>query len=226
MALHCAAAESDMNTPNPPDSVFSWEAVKRFHRQLRLAADLDTALHQSRFVLHFQPIFDLCTQKSVGAEALLRMRDADGRLLSPLQFLPLAERTGQIVRIGRWVIRQACLQLARWRAQGRKGLRMAVNVSPKQLLDPDFVTIVNQAVEEAGIEHDKLILEVTESEALENTELVHKAFAELAARGVGIAIDDFGEGYSGLSNLLHLPLAILKIDRSLLREIRDFSVRS
>ncbi len=219
MALHCAAAASDINPSKIRDVVFSWDAVKRVHGQVRLAAELDTALDENRFVLHFQPIFDIKSQQSVGAEALLRLRDADGRLLSPDKFLPLAERTGQIVGIGRWVMREACTQLAKWRAEGRTGLRMAVNISPRQLLDPDFVALVSQSVEQAGIEHNHLILEVTESEALENTAITRKVFAQLAARGVEIAVDDFGKGYSGLSNLLHLPLAIMKIDRSLLREI-------
>jgi EAL domain-containing protein (putative c-di-GMP-specific phosphodiesterase class I) len=202
-----------------PYQFFSVDLLRQLRARHWMAAELEDALSQHRFVLHYQPLFAVDTQRILATEALLRLRSSEGELIGPDRFIPLAESTGLMLRIGAWVIRESCLQLARWRRQGLSPARMAVNVSPKQLADAGFVGILDAAVKRAGIEHRDLMVEITEGQVVANLPLVEGAFAALSARGVQIAVDDFGTGYSALSYLTRLPLHAIKIDRSFLAGI-------
>lgn len=204
-----------------PYQFFSVDLLGHLRERVWMAAELEDALAHQRLVLHYQPLVALDTQQVVATEALLRLRTEAGELICPERFIPLAESTGLIVPIGSWVIRQACLQLDRWRRQGFSPAWMAVNVSPKQLADASFIEMVDEAVKEAGIEHRDLVLEITEGQVVANLPLVEGAFEALSARGVQIAVDDFGTGYSALSYLTRLPLHAIKIDKTFLADIPE-----
>lgn len=215
-----ALQETRTSSPTPYH-LFSQRLLKQLQNRVWMSAELEDALANERFELHYQPLFDIRTQRVLGAEALLRMRTEAGELIAPDRFIPLAEEMGQIVPIGHWVVRQACRQLKHWHEQGHAGLRMAVNVSPAQLTDNSFGARVCNAVESAGIEYRDLELEITESKVVDYLPLIETAFNELNARGVRIAIDDFGTGYSALAYLNRLHWNTVKIDRAFLKDIAD-----
>jgi diguanylate cyclase (GGDEF)-like protein len=214
IALH----ESDPCSPSPYH-FFSQKLLEQLQTRVWMAAELEEALEHERFELHYQPLFDIETQRTLGAEALLRLRSGEGELIAPDRFIPLAEEMGLIVPIGRWVMNEACQQLKRWQQQGYGHLRMAVNVSPVQLSDERFVEMVSEAVETAGIDYSDLELEITEGQVVEYLPLIEKAFKALNAKGVRIAIDDFGTGYSALAYLTRLHWSTVKIDRAFLADI-------
>ena len=149
----------------------------------------------------------------------MRLQGTNGELIGPNHFIELAEETGLIVPLGRYVIEEACRQLARWRRTGCGALRMAVNVSPRQLLEADFIELIDRAVANAGIRHSDLELEITERQVVEHMAGVEQTLRALSARGVRIAIDDFGTGYSSLAYLMQLSVHKVKIDRAFLAEI-------
>ena len=214
IALH----ETDPSSPTPYH-FFSQKLLKQLQSRVWMAAELEEALAHERFELHYQPLFDIESQRTLGAEALLRLRSEAGDLIAPDRFIPLAEEMGLIIPIGRWVVQEACQQLKRWQQHGYGQLRMAVNVSPVQLSDEHFVAGVIEAVENAGIQYSDLELEITEGQVVEYLPLIEKAFKELNAKGVHIVIDDFGTGYSALAYLTRLHWSRVKIDRSFLAEI-------
>jgi EAL domain-containing protein (putative c-di-GMP-specific phosphodiesterase class I) len=214
IALH----ETDPCSPSPYH-FFSQKLLKQLQSRVWMAAELEEALANDRFELHYQPLFNIKTQRTLGAEALLRLRTGEGGLIAPDRFIPLAEEMGLIVPIGRWVVREACQQLKRWHRQGFEQLRMAVNVSPTQLADEHFVEVVSEAVESAGIAYSDLELEITEGQVVEYLPLIETAFTALNAKGVRIAIDDFGTGYSALAYLTRLHWSSVKIDRDFLADI-------
>jgi diguanylate cyclase (GGDEF)-like protein len=181
--------------------------------RLDLQSQLQGALGRDELVLHYQPIVELDTGLTVGLEALLRWRHPERGMIAPLEFIPIAETTGMIVAIGRWVLVQACQQLARWR-QIDPCLTMNVNVSVHQLRDRSFPTEVERALRETRLPGDALILEITESVLIEDQELIFGTLRTLKQLGVAIALDDFGTGYSSLSYLQKFPVDVLKIDRS------------
>jgi diguanylate cyclase (GGDEF)-like protein len=211
IALHETTAGSPM-----PYHFFTSRLLKQLQERVWLAAELEQALAAERFELHYHPLFDVATQRTLGAEALLRLRTEADELILPDRFIPLAEELGLIVPIGRWVVREACQQLKQWQQQGHDQLRIAVNVSPVQLMDENFVAQVIEAVEEAGIAYSDLELEITEGQIVEYLPLVEQAFQTLSAKGVRIAIDDFGTGYSALAYLTRLHWRTVKIDRTFL----------
>ncbi|MBR9912574.1 MAG: EAL domain-containing protein [Gammaproteobacteria bacterium] len=184
-----------------------------------ITAELEKALADDRFELYYQPLFDIQSQQTVGAEALVRLRAENGELISPDRFIPLTEELGFIVPLGRWILTEACQQLKLWQQQNGGPLRMAVNVSPVQLCDPEFVSTVRTAVESAGIAYSDLELEITEGHVVRYQQQVEQAFNELSALGVSIAIDDFGTGYSALAYLARMPWSRVKIDRSFLTDV-------
>ena len=184
-----------------------------------LEADLRLALAQDEFVLHYQPQFDT-GGRMCGAEALLRWRHPERGLVSPAVFIPLAEETGLILPLGRWVLREACSLLAQWAgASGTAHLNMAVNVSPRQFRHQEFVEVVQSALRESGADPTRLKLEITESLLLEDVDTTVAKMGVLKRHGVGFALDDFGTGYSSLSYLKLLPLDELKIDQSFVRDV-------
>jgi diguanylate cyclase (GGDEF)-like protein len=191
IALHGAV---DGGTPGC--HFFSRELLERRQRMVWMEAELERALLEERFVLHYQPQYDASSQHIVGMEALVRLRSEGGELIPPNDFIPLAESNGFIVDLGQWVIRQACRQLADWRRVGCGPRRMAVNVSPLQLVDEGLVDVISEAIQESGLAYSDLELEITEQQMLEYSPVVEKTLLELHGRGVRIAIDDFGTGYS------------------------------
>ncbi len=184
-------------------------------RRLELRSALEEALKRNQFRLVYQLVVDLATRRPVGVEALLRWVRPDGRVALPAEFIPMAEESGLIVPVGRWVLDEACRQLADWRRGGApEGLSMAVNVSARQIRSPELVGDVERAIRSAGIEPGCLVIEVTESALLDDSEGTAETIGALKAVGVRIALDDFGTGYSSLSHLRRFPIDVLKIDRS------------
>jgi diguanylate cyclase (GGDEF)-like protein len=186
-----------------------------------LETGLWTALEQRQFFLSYQAQV-LASGEVIGLEALLRWRHPQRGLVSPASFIPLAEETGLIVPIGRWVLETACMQLARWAAEpARAGLPISVNVSARQILDDRFVDDVLEVLARTGADPGRLKLELTESSLLVDVEAVIGKMNMLKARGIGFSLDDFGTGYSSLAYLKRLPLEQLKIDQSFVRDILD-----
>ncbi len=185
-------------------------------QRLDTESALRSALANGEFRLHYQPILELATHRMVGTEALIRWLVPDGTMVPPLDFIPLAERSGLIVPIGRWVLRTACEQTRRWQLEepDSEGFSVSVNVSARQLREPSFADDVMGALRDSGLAATSLILEVTESVLVEDIERTSAILATLRGEGIRIAIDDFGTGYSSLSYLRTLPVDILKLDRS------------
>lgn len=190
-----------------------------------LFRDLRGAVSRGEFHLHYQPIVQLRTGQTVGVEALVRWEHPTGGLLYPGQFVPLAERSGSIVALGRWVLDEACGRLACWdREYPAMPLTISVNVSVHQLLDSDFVADTARLLWRRGIEPHRLVMEITESFAA-CSDRARRQIHGLKALGVHLAIDDFGTGYSSLSTLRECPFDIVKIDQSFIsgigRDVRD-----
>ena len=196
--------------------------------QLRTGNDLRHALERDELTLHYQPIVAASDRRVVGFEALLRWFHPQRGLLQPEAFLSAAEETGLIVPIGRWVRRQACLQLRAWQVEMGDGtsLFMSVNISPREVVHPEFGAHVLEVLEETGVVPGCLHLEVTERELLDRDSPAARALEILHDGGVRVAIDDFGTGYSALSYLDQLPVDVLKIDRSFIQDIDSLRSRS
>ena len=200
---------------------FSPEMQAVVDAHARLEARLNEAIAAEAFQLYYQPQVDR-HGKVVGAEALLRWPVEGGKMISPAEFIPLAEDTGQILPLGSWVLRTACAQLARWQQDERtRDLTIAVNVSARQFHQPDFVASVTRAVSEAGIDASALELELTESAILSDLDETVSRMNQLRQLGIKFALDDFGTGYSSLSYLKRLPFAQLKIDQSFIRDMAE-----
>lgn len=197
---------------------FDAEMQATMTRRVDLEQALRRGLEQRQFVLYFQPQVDEY-DRIVGAEVLLRWQHPQRGLVSPLEFIPLAEETGLILPIGQWVLESACTQLKAWETHPvASGLQLAVNVSASQFNHVLFVDQVEQAIRRSGIRPDRLKLELTESMVFNIEDTVQKMHA-LKALGVTFSMDDFGTGYSSLSNLTRLPLSQLKIDQSFVRNM-------
>jgi len=191
--------------------------------RLRLEADIGRALAHEEFFLEYQPIIDLGTKSLLGVEALVRWRHPEAGILMPGRFIQVAEECGQIVKLGRWVLKQACREVCAWRRSiaGGSGLRLAVNISGRHLQHGELVDDVAQALRESGFEAGNLVIELTESTTMYNTDANLERFQRLKALGVKLAIDDFGTGYSSLSYLHRFPIDILKIDRSFVSRLTN-----
>ncbi len=187
-------------------------------KRLSLENSLRKALERDEFLLHFQPQIDVTTGAIVGAEALVRWRHPDLGMVSPADFIPLAEETDLIVPIGEWVLRSACAQLRAWRQAGHASLMMSVNVSGRQFRRQQIVQAVDQAARGAGLEPRDLDLEITESVLMRNAEDAVSTVSQLKDMGARISLDDFGTGYSSLSYLTRFPIDTLKIDQSFIRD--------
>lgn len=187
--------------------------------QLALENSLRRAVITGELLLHFQPIVHLESGRVHGVESLVRWRHPELGLLAPDRFIFLAEATGLIVPVGEWVLRAACTQVREWQLSGHPTLRAAVNLSARQLQQPDFVRRVTEIVAETGLAFDTLEFEVTESVAMHRHDGMIERVRELKALGVHISVDDFGTGYSSLSALQLLPVDSVKIDRSFVQEL-------
>jgi len=184
------------------------------------ASALERALRAGEFVVHYQPIV-LRDGSIHGCEALTRWRRPDGAIIPPLEFIPLAERTGFIVELGEYVLREALQQLTRFESAGLGGLYMSVNVSPRQLEHPDFEAMLASTLADAGVAPNRLALEVTEGVSVVDPVLARTLLNRIAATGVHIALDDYGTGYAGLSYLKNFNVSTVKIDRSFVEELED-----
>mgnify|MGYP002479482304 FL=1 len=187
---------------------------------LQLENDLRMALERGEFVLYYQPQMNIETGECIGAEALLRWKHPTKDWVSPADFIPLAEETGLIIPIGRWVLEQACRQMKIWADAGVLKGRISVNVSTKQFLDGNFPMIVELVLKKTGLEPGMLDLEITES-VMVHTDVLADVLKRLKQLGVHISVDDFGTGYSSLSLLKDMPIDRLKIDRSFIRGIQS-----
>ena len=197
---------------------YATDMTAKAHERLVLENDLRHALSHDEFRLHYQPIVNLRTGRAVALEALLRWQHPTRGLVPPLDFIPLAEETGLIGRIGEWVLRTACAQVQGWGTPAA-GLRLAINVSPRQFEQRHLVETVTDILRDTGFEPARLDLEITESVLMQNLDSTLRILEALSAIGVQFSIDDFGTGYSSLSYLKRLPISRLKIDRSFVREV-------
>jgi diguanylate cyclase (GGDEF)-like protein/PAS domain S-box-containing protein len=198
---------------------FSAEMELKALRQRSIEFDLRRALNHQEFVLHYQPKVSLTTGAILGVEALIRWQPPEQHVILPHQFIETAERCGLIVPIGRWVLREACLQARRWQNESSPFLTIAVNVSSIEFGSRNFVAGVRDILAETGLAPQYLQLELTESVLMRHAEEAVSVLSDLRNMGVQIAIDDFGTGYSSLSYLRQFPISVLKIDQSFVRQI-------
>lgn len=191
--------------------------------RLEMERDLRLAIDEGQFVLHYQPQVEALSGRICGVEALIRWQHPQLGMIPPVKFIPVAEESRLILAIGRWVLEEACRQLAAWQALGITGLRMAVNLSAHQLHASELVVQVGDCLQRYGLAGENLELEITESVAMENPEQAIRQLQTLCDLGVHLAIDDFGTGYSSLAYLKNLPIHTLKLDRSFVRDIETDS---
>lgn len=204
-------------------AVFDESMLERVTQRLAVETALYRALERRELRLVHQPIVDIDLGEVVGFEALMRWEREDGTMISPAEFIPIAEETGTIVPIGAWALLEALTHLRGWINEGicRSDATMSVNVSPRQLHDVNFVSVVNEALMRAHIPADQLWLEVTEGVMIAEPDQALEALRKLCDLGVRVAIDDFGTGYSSLSLLQRFPIQRLKIDRSFISGVAD-----
>jgi diguanylate cyclase (GGDEF)-like protein/PAS domain S-box-containing protein len=186
--------------------------------KLALSTMLHHAVEEQRWLLHYQPILHLSTGRMIGVEALIRWREPNGTMIPPADFIPLAEELGLIETIGDWVIEEAARQQRAWADQGLD-LEMSVNLSPRQLWADGVTSRLLGRLESAHVDPRRFVVEITESAAMTDVGRTQQVLGELHASGLSLAIDDFGTGYSSLSRLRDMPVDILKIDRSFIREV-------
>jgi len=187
-------------------------------KRLELESNLRKAIQNEEFTVHYQPRVSVDSLTITGVEALVRWQHPQLGLISPSEFIPLAEDAGLIVPIGEWVLRTACMQGQRWRDQGVAPIQIAVNISARQFHDQDFSQTVIRILEETGLSPKYLELEVTESSIIQDERFAAGMLSRLKSMGINILIDDFGTGFSSLASLKRLPIDALKIDKSFVRE--------
>ena len=191
----------------------------RANQVFLMEKDMRVALDQNQFMLVYQPQVDLATGAICGAEALIRWKHPEKGLVSPVEFIPVAEETGQIVQIGEWVLRTACWRFATWQKQGMPAIPIAVNLSIRQLRQPNLAEVVESVLKETGLNPKYLELEITEGIMMGDTKAAMGFLTRMHTLGVQMSIDDFGTGFSSLSYLKNLPVNKLKIDQSFVRDI-------
>jgi diguanylate cyclase (GGDEF)-like protein/PAS domain S-box-containing protein len=203
--------------------LFKPHMQEQLHDRLRLERDIDRALTENEFFVEFQPVVDLTSRELLGVEALVRWNHPERGIVMPGAFISIAEESGRIVELGRHVLVEACKQIRAWgnSVDAGIGLRVAVNISGRHLQQGDLVGDVRHALQVSGLEPGDLVIELTESTIMQNTEVNLERFRELKALGVRLAIDDFGMGYSSLSYLHRFPIDILKIDRAFVSRLTE-----
>ncbi|MCU7998210.1 MULTISPECIES: putative bifunctional diguanylate cyclase/phosphodiesterase [unclassified Shewanella] len=197
---------------------FKQQMTERAAVRLRTEASLHDALKNNEFLLYFQPKLDLQTGKVIACEALIRWQK-DGRLISPISFIPVAEETGIIIPIGRWVIEQSCKVLREWQKKYNYAIPIAINVASQQFADASLVPDIKQMALRYQIQPELLEIEITETSLMNDIELAIAKLEQLKSAGFGIAVDDFGTGYSSLCYLRHLPITTMKIDRCFVSDL-------
>jgi diguanylate cyclase (GGDEF)-like protein len=198
---------------------FTKEIKVQSIERLELETALRHALERNQFALHYQPKVDMATGQITGVEALLRWTHPDLGTVPPGQFIPLAEETGLIVPIGRWVLKEACAQNMAWQRRGLRPVSMAVNLSPRQFADEQLLPDIDEALAASGMSPMLLQLEVTESMVMRNVSRAVKVLDAIQSRGIRLALDDFGTGYSSMSLMKQFPIDTIKIDRSFVRDL-------
>jgi len=186
---------------------------------LAFESNLRHALEDKQFELHYQPKVDCRTGRMTGVEALLRWRHPDLGLVPPSKFIPVAEETGLIVPIGRWVLRTACRQQSAWRSAGMPPMRMAINLSGRQFADDRLLDDVRAILAETRVPPDSLEVEITESVLMADVRKTRTVLKAFRAMQIHVSVDDFGTGYSSLSNLKRFPVDTIKVDRSFVRDL-------
>jgi diguanylate cyclase (GGDEF)-like protein/PAS domain S-box-containing protein len=212
------AAMHEAKRRGPGSSVLYARNSEDPKEKLQAIARLRRAVAQQQWVLHYQPVVDLRSGSVSGVEALIRWQDTDGRIVSPGEFIPLAEELGLIETIGDWVIHEVAAQQSRWTAEGID-LSVGFNLSLRQFRAPALAEKILEELGEAKVDPRTIVLEVTESAAMADPDRTQTILASLHAAGLEVAIDDFGTGYSSLSRLRHMPVDVLKIDRSFVRDV-------
>jgi diguanylate cyclase (GGDEF)-like protein len=200
---------------------FSSDIKSQSIERLMLETNLRHALELNQLTLHYQPKLDVATEIINGVEALLRWNHPDLGSLSPMKFIPLAEETGLIIPIGRWVLRTACAQNMEWQRLGLPVITMAINLSPRQFTDENLLNDIDDVLRETAMPPHLLQLEITESMVMQNVERGIKLLDAIQSRGVRLAIDDFGTGYSSMSLMKQFPIDTIKIDRSFVRDLAE-----
>jgi diguanylate cyclase (GGDEF)-like protein len=190
-------------------------------KRLTLECSLRKALDRNELHVYYQPQFDVSSKKVIGMEALIRWIHPEHGMISPLNFIPLAEETGLIVPIGEWVLRTACAQTKAWIDAGYGPMRVGVNLSMRQFKEKDMIYTVKKALFDSGLDSKYLELELTESTAMHDADGAIAVINELKSSGINVSIDDFGTGYSSLSYLKDLPINTLKIDQSFIKNMAD-----
>ena len=201
-------------------ALFQPEMQSEVLDRLELKMDLSSALANDEFFMLYQPVFELDSLSACGVEALLRWQHPVRGVVGPDEFIPMLEETGMIVEIGRWVLLQACKQVATWQGRGHR-LNVSVNVSMRQLEADAFIDHVREALADSQIEPGTLVLEITETALMRDTDATVRRLRDLKSLGVLVAIDDFGTGYSSLAYLRQFPVDALKIDRSFIAAMAD-----
>ena len=187
-------------------------------RRLALETEIRNGLKKGQFLLHYQPKVELNSGAIIGMESLVRWSPEKNKLVSPAEFIPVAEETGLIVPLGDWILREACFQNVQWHGFDAK-LRMAVNLSARQFREKNLINRIDAALRDSNLQPETLELEITESMVMENVEEVVALLRQIKDRGISIAMDDFGTGYSSLSILKNFPIDTLKIDQSFVRKL-------
>jgi diguanylate cyclase (GGDEF)-like protein/PAS domain S-box-containing protein len=198
---------------------FSHEMSRHTEEKLALAGALRSALDNNQFTIHYQPEIDLVSGRAIGVEALIRWQHPKLGAVSPTDFIPLAEETGLILPIGAWVLKTACLECVRISKACGQPLVLAVNVSPRQLQQKNWISVVRAALDESGLPPSQLELEITEGMLMQDPKESAELLRAIRLLGVGVVIDDFGTGYSSLSYLTRFPIDKIKIDRSFVRDL-------
>lgn len=192
-------------------------------KELMLENSLFKALEQGQFMLYYQPKIEVATGSIYGAEALIRWKHPEFGMVSPLDFIPLAEKTGFIIPLGEWVLHTACQQIREWDRMGLPPLSVSVNMSMMQFQQKQIVHTIERIITGAGIRPERIELELTESIFMDNPEHTLKILHELQQLGIKLSLDDFGTGYSSLSYLQNIPLHTLKLDKTFINNIvNDF----
>jgi EAL domain-containing protein (putative c-di-GMP-specific phosphodiesterase class I) len=186
-----------------------------------MEAAMFEAVRNGEFCLHYQPIVDATTRQVRGYEALMRWMRPDQGLVSPVQFIPMAESNGLINLLGAWALKSACMQLKRFQEAAGRPLYVSVNVSPRQFRNDQFLGMMDEALSLAGLEGEQLLLEITEGILMADPGHAEATLNQISARGVRIAIDDFGTGYSSLAYLKRFPISTLKIDRAFIQDLPE-----
>ncbi|HAU5637867.1 oxygen-sensing cyclic-di-GMP phosphodiesterase DosP [Citrobacter amalonaticus] len=193
---------------------FDADVSQRIKEDQQLATALKNAIVEGRLTLHYQPQVNAYNGELYGVEALARWHDPVFGMVSPLRFVPIAEKTGEMEHLGYWVLKEACRQMAEWRQQGLEIPCVSVNLSPRNLQDPALLSFITERLKEYGLPGERLTLEVTENDMVELSDSMMARLNTIRSLGVGLSVDDFGTGFSGLLNLAKLPVTEIKIDKS------------